>query len=322
MAEMWSLKVIQDIILDNEQRDQKNLYATDSEKCPCGVYYALKGEEKLSPIEPRSLRRMEVGTMIEYNQVKKLKSLGLLIDAQSRLYDETYRVSGRHDGIVISPDHCSDEAKALIQRKREIDLQLNEEEKAKWSSISEYHMKTIDEKKLIDVLQKIVEKTQVLHTEDHAINEQLLVPDERNQLIVQEVKSIVQAGFKWRQGDNEPMSSHTKQIMFYLWKLREKYPWIEGRVLYVSTDYQDLLEFVVKYDEFLIEDLKRFWSMINQAVDTDTPPPPAPAVIQNEKTGNWMINKKAEWCPYHIKCTGDPEWMVKAKKEVTQLNKK
>lgn len=319
--EIWSLKAIQDIILDSSaKREQKNLYATDSEKCPCGVYHSLKGEEPTSPIDPRGLRRMEVGSMIEFNQVKKLRSLGILIDAQSRLYDEDYNVSGRHDGIVISPEHCTEEAKKLISRKREIFSLLDEEEKGKWSLINQYQNNEIEEAKLIEELQKTVEATQPLYTEDYSINQQLLVPDERNQLIVQEIKSIVQSGFQWRRSDSEPMSSHKKQIMFYLWKLREKYPWIQGRVLYVSTDYQDLLEFVVDFDPELIDDLKKFWSMVNEAVDTDTPPPPSPAIIQNERTGKYQINKKAEWCPYHIKCTGDPQWLSKAKRQVKELN--
>lgn len=317
---LWSLKAIQDMVLDVEKWDKSNLYATDSEKCPCGVYHALKGEEPTSPIDPRGMRRMEVGNMIEANQVKKLKSLGILIDAQSRLYDEEYKVSGRHDGIVISPENCTDEAKKLIERKKEIFQTISDEEKAKWEMISKYQAHEIDQDALIEELQKVVSITQPLYTEDAEINEQLLIPNEENQLIVQEIKSIVSNGFRWRQQDDEPMSSHKKQLMFYLWKLREKYPNIQGRVLYVSTDYQDLLEFVVDYDETIIDDLKKFWSMINESVETDTPPPASPAVVQNPKTGKFQINYKAEWCPYHIKCTGDPNWLQKAKLEVKERN--
>src|SRR3990172_3315919 len=102
----WSVKAIQNIILDRDEWEKKNLYATDSDRCRSGVYYEMKGEKPTNPIKPENLRRMEVGKMIEMSQIKKLRYLGILLDAQTRIFDEKYNVSGRPDAIIISPIDC------------------------------------------------------------------------------------------------------------------------------------------------------------------------------------------------------------------------
>ena len=37
-------------------------------------------------------------------------------------------------------------------------------------------------------------------------------------------------------------------------------------------------------------------------------------------SGKWQVNKMAEWCQYHEKCTGDPKWLSKAIAEVKIKN--
>lgn len=318
----WSIKAIQDIIIEKEEWTKKNLYATDSDKCPAGLYHALMGEKSTNPDDPRGLRRMEVGSIVEYNQVKKLRSLGLLIEAQRRIYDEDSNVSGRHDGIVISPTECSSRAKELIERKKQIYTALTTLEKEGYKNLEQYISKEIDRDSFLSLQKESIDKKQDLYDEDFEINKELLVPNPENSLIVMEIKSIVEKGFDWRKKDGVPMDSHRKQIMFYLWKLREFYPNIQGRVIYVDTSYQDLLEFQVDLDMDVINDLQKFWKYINKSVEDKVPPPAAPSIVQNPKSGKWQVNYQAEWCKYHIKCTEDPNWLTKAIEEVKKLNAK
>lgn len=318
----WSIKAIQDLVVERDEWDKKNLYATDSSKCPSGVYYQLIGEKPTSPEDPKGLRRMEVGNMVEFNQIKKLRSLGILIEAQRRIYDEEYNVSGRHDGIIISPTECSPKAKVLINRKKEINEALSSYDKDLSADLDQYLKKEISKEEFLKFQEAIIREKQDLYDEDASINEQLLKPDPRNSLIVLEIKSIVEAGFKWRASDGQPMEDHKNQIMFYMWKLRKTYPWILGRIIYVDTSYQNLLEFNVDFDENVIKDLQKQWKQINLCVKKKTPPPAAPAIIQNPKTGKWQLNYKADWCRYHIHCTGDPNWKTKALEEITKRNKK
>lgn len=320
MDKNWSIREIQDIVVEKEEWEKKNLYATDSEKCPRGLYLSLIGEKATYPIDPQALRRMEVGTMIERNQVEKLKSLGILIEAQRRIYDEEGNVSGRHDGIIISPIHCSEEAKACINRKKEIYISLKALEGLFWESLSKYESGEYDRDTYNKSMLHITNSKTDYYDEDKLLNQRLLVPNPENQLIVLEIKSIVEMGFKYRKSDGVPMDSHRKQAMFYLWKLRETYPDMKARVLYVDTSYQNLLEFDVELDQLLLGDMKRFWKSINEAVASKNPPPEAPSIVKDTKTGKWKVNFMAEWCRYHDKCTGDPEWKIKAIKKVAELN--
>lgn len=316
----WSIKEIQDIILDNEKWEKKNLYATDSEKCPAGLYYSLTGEEPTYPIEARALRRMEVGNMIEKNQIEKLKSLGLVVEAQRRIYDEDHKVSGRHDGIIISPEFCSEEAKSIIERKKEIYSEIKRLDSEIYQKIDLYHQNQIERKIFLEYLKITTERKTNLYDEERSLNQMLLVPNPENELIVLEIKSIVETGFRWRKKEQKPMEGHTKQLMFYLWKLKETYPNIKGRIIYVDCSYQDILEFNVDLDSDVIRDCKKFWKAVNESVEAETPLPPAPSIVRSSMWGKWQVNYVAKWCQYHDKCTGDPKWLEKAEEEVAKLN--
>ncbi len=316
----WSIKSIQNLVLEKEEWEKKNLYATDSEKCPAGIYYQLIGEKATSPEDPKGLRRMEIGNMIEAIQIKKLRSLGLLVEAQRRILDEEYNVSGRHDGIVISPTECTDRAKELIERKKAIYSALQSQDNVLKILLEDYRLGKITKEVFLSFQSESNKAKQDLYDEEYEINKELLVPDPKNSLIVMEIKSIVEFGFDWRAKEGKPMDGHRNQLMFYLWKLRNIYPWILGRVIYVDTSYQNLLEFNVDFDQSIIDNLKTFWKTINDCVKSKTPPPAAPSLVLNNKTGRWQINYQADWCRYHIHCTGDPQWKVKALAELEKLN--
>lgn len=323
MAE-WSIRAIQNLILEKKEWDKKNLYATDSEKCARGLYYALTGEKETSPDDPQSLRRMEVGSMIEYNQVKKLRKLGILIEAQRRIYDEEFNVSGRHDGIIINPEECTERAKELIERKKKIfDLQ-EELDKEDYGLVEQYRNKEISREELLSKKFEIITKKQDLYDEDWEANQELLIPDPNNSLMVIEIKSITEKGFEWRKNDGQPMEGHRKQAMFYLWKLMDLYPNIKSRVVYVDTSFQNILEFDISLDLDYLEDMKGYWTYINNCVKNKELPMLPPSIVENpmKRSYRWQVNYQADWCKYHIKCTGDPNWKTKAIQEVERLNGK
>lgn len=320
MKKDWSIKEIQNLVLDNEEWEKKNLYATDSEKCPRGLYLSLTGAKPETPIDPESLRRMEVGKLIEDQQLKKLRSLGILLATQDRIYDETYNVSGRLDALIIDPHSCTEEAKSLIDDKKMIFNKLETLEKNFWKGHDKYRKGEVKREVFIAGAISLLKKKQELYDADDIINKILLEPNPENPLMIIEIKSINEWGFKYRQSDGTPMESHEKQTMFYLWKYREKYPYIIARVLYAQIPYQDLLEFDVELDLKKLDEMKAFWKYINDCIREKTPPVAAPSVIQNNKTGKYNLNYQADWCRYHIQCTGDPNWKTKAFEEVKKLN--
>jgi hypothetical protein len=318
----WSIKQLQDLVLDQDEWDRKNLYATDFGKCPRGIYYALKGEKPDTAIDPEGLRRMEVGKMIEYNQIKKMKAMGIFLGTQDRVFDEKYNVSGRIDALIISPDECTPEAKGLIKRKKEIFEVLEDHKKNLFKGINQFNNLEINEDQFREGRDKLMKRDDSLYSEERQINNELLKPNKKNSLMVIEIKSISEWGFKFREREGIPMEAHSKQTQFYLWKLRDKYPNILARVLYVQIPYQNLLEFDIPYSEEDLMDLQRFWTTINKAIKVGKLPPAAPSVVKSSINGKWQVNYQAEWCRHHIKCTGDSGWLDKAIKEVQKLNKK
>lgn len=320
MNKNWSFSEIQDIVFDKEPWDKKHMYATDSDKCPRGLYYSLTGEEPTSPFSAKSKRRMEVGNMIEANQLKKLRSLGIIIGTQDRIFDAEYDVSGRYDALIINPNDCSERAKGLIGRKKEIFLALEKLDEEYWDAVNKF------EKSEITILERntihldLVPRRNALYDEDRGINTGLLIPNPENALMIVEFKSIVEKGFEWRKKDGKPMDSHLKQLMFYLWKKRMEYPNIIARLVYVDTGYQNLLEFDIEVEDAVISDLQRLWRSIKDAVANKVLPPAAPDVVINPMTGKWQLNYQADWCNYHIKCTGDPDWKNKAYAKLEELN--
>lgn len=317
----WSFKQLQDAPDEREAWEKKTIYATDADKCLCGVYHQLKGAKPDAPIPANNLRRMAVGEIIEANQVKLLKRAGLFLDAQSRIFDEEYNVSGRHDGLIISPVNCTDEAKKIIEEKKNIYSEIEAQEKLWWKALNEYKLGTLKKPDYLAQNASITERKTILYDNDKVLSLELLEPNKDNQLMLLEFKSIVLSGFAWRKREGVPMDAHTHQIMFYIWKLRNTIPNLLSRMVYVDTSYQNILEFDVQYDENIINQLKQKWSIINTAVKNNKAPAAAPNIVRNPK-GKWQVNWQADWCQYHSKCTGNPNWKQEAIDEVKKLNEK
>jgi len=321
----FSIKQIQDMVIEREEwGEKKTIYATDSDKCPCGVYHSLIGTEPTTQIDPESLRRMETGKLVEDVQVRKLKSLGIYIEPeigfQHRIFNEKYNVSGRLDALIISPDQCSKEAKKAISRKKEIYESLSKYRSNAYLGSEKYHAGEIDKDTLLKGRIRLLNQEQELYDENRELNKILLAPNPENQLMIVEIKSSNEWGFKYYMNSNRANDSHVNQITFYLSELRKKYPNILARILYVSVPFQEMLEFDVPYSPSIYENLQVFWKQISSAVKKKIPPKPAEDVIFDGS--KWKVNYQAEWCRYHDKCTGDPNWFKKAKDKVLSMNLK
>ena len=116
---------------------------------------------------------MEIGKMIEMNQIKKLKSLGIFLGTQDRLYDEECNVSGRLDALLVSPDHCSAFIKKMIQEKRKIYESLKETENNLWKGINSYREWKIIEKDLIKGKKDIVELQHYLYEKESDVDKNM-----------------------------------------------------------------------------------------------------------------------------------------------------
>lgn len=316
ILENWSVAQIQDMIIPREWGKKETIYASDSDRCLRGVYYSLIGEEETTPSKPEGIRRMELGNLVEEIQVKKLKRMGIFLDAQTRIFDEEYKVSGRPDGIIISPTQCTSEAKRMIKRKADIYEKIQNNQGNFYKGLDSYRKGEISETNFINGRNELNKWNDELYNEEYEINQKLLEPNPKNSLMLLEIKSINEWGYKYRLKEKKPMESHEKQTMFYFWKLREKYPNLITRILYVQLPYQHLLEFDIEFNQEMIDKMKEIWKYIWDCVETKTLPVAAPSVIINPFNNKPQVNFHAEICNYHIKCTGDPNWLGKAIAEV------
>lgn len=322
--ETWSIKQIQDMVIEREDWGKKeNIYASDSGKCLRGVYYSLLNEKPTNPIDPMSIRRMEVGEMVERNQIEKLKSLGIYVDpisgGQHRIFNEKYKVSGRLDGLIISPEHCTKEAKKIIEKKIQIYKRLKECHFNFWKGLEKFRKKEINEEEFKKGRNLLTGLEHELHEENHKLNEKLLIPNPKNHLMIVEIKSINEWGFKKLIEQNQPMEEHFNQTLFYLSEYSKIYPEITARILYVQMPYQELAEFKIEMDSKKLKELQNFWGYMNQCIQKKQLPE-IPSDVELSTSGKWKLNHKADWCRYHIKCTGDPNWKQKAIDRVIQLN--
>ena len=101
---------------------------------------------------------------------------------------------------------------------------------------------------------------------------------------VVEIKSV--NSFKFKKG--EPDSDHIKQLQLYLHFFKIK----KGILLYENKDNQDLMEYVIEYDEKLALKLIDSFSHLKEKVENNTVPE-IPSDLED-----W----RCEYCPYLESC--------------------
>jgi CRISPR/Cas system-associated exonuclease Cas4 (RecB family) len=147
----------------------------------------------------------------------------------------------------------------------------------------------------------------------------IVVGDDKS--VLYEIKTMHSQGFWYRQkAGGLALPHHELQTTAYMWLLRDRFPDMEANICYVSKDDLSVLTAPVEYKEENVAEVKRQLSALNQAWEAQTPPEPAPAVIFDNSLGKWVVNWQAKYCNSHDQCTGDPEWLSKAEKEVKALN--
>lgn len=138
-----------------------------------------------------------------------------------------------------------------------------------------------------------------------------------------ELKTMHSQGFWYRQKSGGlALPHHELQVTAYMWLLRERFPDLRARLWYISKDDLAVLSVPVAYREETVAAVKRELEILNEAWDSGEPPAAAETLAFDEIRGRWGVNWQAKYCPTHDQCTGDPEWLSKAEKQVKELNKK
>lgn len=141
-------------------------------------------------------------------------------------------------------------------------------------------------------------------------------------LVLYEVKGAGASFFQSAKERKEPRSYHRLQLMIYHRALRDRFPDLAPRILYVArkpfAESGKLagVEIPIRYTE---EDFQKALGDANavRAALTDGPlPPAAPVIEQDPVTGRRDVSLNAITCRHHALCVEDPDWYVKAKREL------
>lgn len=138
---------------------------------------------------------------------------------------------------------------------------------------------------------------------------------------VYDIKTVHSKSFWWREKNgNSAQPQHILQLTAYLMMLKAKYPKLtfEGRLLYISKDDLVMQEVDVPYDGKNVAYITQTLTTLNDAWEKKVAPPHEPDVVS--ESGKWVVNWKSRYCLYHHLCTGNADWLEKAKEEATRKN--
>ncbi|MEK6883779.1 MAG: hypothetical protein AABY22_29390, partial [Nanoarchaeota archaeon] len=171
----------------------------------------------------------------------------------------------------------------------------------------------------------------LLDTQGYLLDEELSASARYDLLIVHrnlpplvyEIKSVNSKAFWWMAKEGFKIKpEHELQIQWYLKKLIEKYPDIEGRVLYVSRDDLVIQELNTSYNPEIAKQSEEKFRLLNECWRNQTLPPVEPAVVFNDANRKWQVNYKARYCSHHSLCLGNVNWGKEAELKVAELNSK
>lgn len=222
---------------EKELHDPCKFYPSSVGMCSRRIVYQMLGYSQ-KPMDPRILLIMENGTYMHERIEKILGDTGLLIAPEISFKKPEWRISGRSDAIIYNfrPHKSNDN---IITLKEPI---YKTDENGECIRDENGHRIVIDEKVLYEG------------------------PD--NDVMIVELKSISDSGFKWI-SKRGPKENHKKQLQLYMYLTGIK----EGMLLYENKNTQELKEFFISYDEKLVKEVVNQIVYVNEHVNKKTLPP-------------------------------------------------
>lgn len=149
----------------------------------------------------------------------------------------------------------------------------------------------------------------------------LLMQEDNGVVTIREIKSQHSASFHWMRKRGGANPHHIQQVLMYASQLKDKYPNLQAVVDYVSKDDLCIEEYVIPYDQKVVDEALLTAKMLKEHWDADTLPPAAPNIVEDAVTGpalNWV----AKYCDIHDKCTGNPNWLAETEEIIQTINPK
>lgn len=135
-------------------------------------------------------------------------------------------------------------------------------------------------------------------------------------LVLYEIKGGGKAIFENELEAPEAYNEHRLQVMLYHHFLKNNFPNLRARILYVERSGQRKLEIPVTYEENEIITLLEKAKKLKEHIETNILPEPAKTISLNKFTNEYDVSMAAITCKYHALCLQDDHWYEKALQEV------
>ena len=249
----WSIQSFENQYLEEQMKREEKpsewWRGSDMGSCMRKRIWQRKGIKKTEEITIIQRRTMDVGSMFHWKYQKLFEKLGLLIEKEGEVIDESLHFKGHFDVL----------AGGIPEVKKELFEFTNKEGKL-WLDSNGY-----------DFAIKLKEKIDKEY------------PNGLPKLLY-ELKTQHSMSFQYI--EKKPNEEHFYQLCSYLFFLREKYPDIkEGRILYISKDDSRLVEFPIKLTKEIEDKIINELVMLNDYWKNDELPPQISEI--DGKSVNW-----------------------------------
>ena len=144
----------------------------------------------------------------------------------------------------------------------------------------------------------------------------------KGKLIIYEIKGAGKGFFKWVMVNKKARPEHKIQLMIYHVMLKEKYPDLEPRIMYVSRDILKNekklkgVEVPITYTEEEFERAVHSAELVKNALEGGELPPAAPDVSPSFPYEKDEISLKALTCRHHALCMDNKNWYAEAMRKL------
>lgn len=136
---------------------------------------------------------------------------------------------------------------------------------------------------------------------------------------VVEIKGAGDAFFEWYKTQNTPLPSHKTQVLVYYLIMRQQYPGLKPKVLYVNRKTRKSFALDIEPQQDELDAITEKIEELHLYLENDELPPPAPAIDTHLVTGLKAVSMAALTCRYHALCTNDTNWYEDALYQAAQI---
>lgn len=140
------------------------------------------------------------------------------------------------------------------------------------------------------------------------------------EIILYEIKGASKVIFDNGLEKPEPYDEHRLQVMIYHYFLKENFPNLKTRILYVERNGERRLEIPVEYKEEEIHNHLERARILREAIENDALPNPIETITWNKFYGKYDVGMGVLTCKWHSLCLEDDHWYEKALDEVKNKN--